>query len=41
MVCAYGEAKKQLRKLVPIKWVLSKIRGHGRMLSAPGLCETV
>lgn len=41
MVYAPVEARKQLRKLVPIKWVLSKIRGYGRMLSAPGLCETV
>ncbi len=41
MVCTYREAKKQLRKLVPFNRVLSKIRGYGRMLSAPGLCETV
>lgn len=41
MVYAPVEARKQLRKLVPVKWVLSKIRGYGRMLSAPGLCKTV
>ncbi len=34
MVCTYREAKKQLRKLVPIKWVLSKIRGYGRIPTA-------
>lgn len=41
MVYAPVEAKKQLRKLVSFNRVLSKIRGYGRMLSAPGLCETV
>lgn len=35
------EAKKQLRKLVSFNRVLSKIRGYGRMLSAPDVCKTV
>lgn len=34
MVCAYGEAKKQLRKLVPFNRALSKIRGYGRIPTA-------
>ena len=34
MVYAPVEAKKQLRKLVPINRVLSKIRGYGRIPTA-------